>query len=114
MIDDVTQLRKGLTEFCLLAMLEREPGHGYELVARLAGTQVLAFPENTVYPALARLKTKGWARTRAEVTERGPPRKVLELTPAGRKRLCEWRASWALLAVEINLLTAENLSGENP
>ncbi|MCL2700161.1 MAG: PadR family transcriptional regulator [Phycisphaerae bacterium] len=105
MLDDMTQLRKGVTEFCLLALLEREPGHGYELVARLARTRALALSENTVYPALARLKTRGWARSRPEVSAGGPARKVLELTPSGRARLGEWRAAWARLARDVADMT---------
>jgi len=105
MLDDLTQLRKGVTEFCLLALLEREPGHGYELVARLARTRTLALSENTVYPALARLKTRGWARSRQEASASGPARKVLELTPAGLARLREWRAAWAKLANDVTDMT---------
>jgi len=105
MLDDLTQLRKGVTEFCLLALLEREPGHGYELVARLARTRALALSENTVYPALARLKTRGWARSRQEASANGPARKVLELTPAGLARLREWRAAWAKLSRDVADMT---------
>jgi len=105
MIYELTQLRKGVTEFCLLALLEREPGHGYELVARLARTRALALSENTVYPALARLKTRGWARSRQEASANGPARKVLELTPAGRARLREWRAAWDRLSRDVADMT---------
>ena len=92
--DDLVQLRKGVTEFCLLALIDRAPRHGYELVARLAGTRTLALSESTVYPALARLRARGRVRIRVEPSERGPPRKVFVLTPAGERRLAEWRDCW--------------------
>jgi PadR family transcriptional regulator PadR len=107
MLDGLAQLRKGMTEFCLLALLERGPGHGYELVARLAGAHVLALSENTVYPALARLKTRGWIRSRPEASASGPTRKVLEITPAGHVRLREWRGAWQLLAQDVAGLAGE-------
>ncbi len=109
--DDFSQLRKGLTEFCLLALLERAPCHGYELVARLADTRMLALSESTVYPVLARFRTRGWVETAAAPSERGPARKVIRLTAAGRDRLAEWRARWALLAGEMDQLTAAPPSG---
>ena len=109
--DDLTQLRKGVVEFCLLAILDERPRHGYEIVARLAATDAMALSESTVYPVLARLRGKGLARVRVEPSERGPARKVIELTVAGRARLAEWRAYWGVLARDVAALTEENVDG---
>ena len=106
--DDLTQLRKGVVEFCLLAILDGRPRHGYEIVARLADTEAMALSESTVYPVLARLRMKGLARVRTEPSERGPARKVIALTTAGRARLAEWRAYWKVLARDMAILTEEN------
>lgn len=112
MLADLAQLRKGVTEFALLALLARQPGHGYELVARLARTHTLAISENTIYPVLARIKTRGWARTRTEASAEGPPRKVLELTAAGRIRLREWRTAWDLLTMDVAALSTNEPEDE--
>jgi len=106
--DDLTQLRKGVVEFCLLAILAERPRHGYELVARLADTEAMTLTESTVYPVLARLKSKGLARVREEQSERGPARKVIVLTDAGQTRLAEWQAYWGLIARDVAALTNGN------
>jgi len=103
--DMLAQLRKGVIQHCLLAMLEAEPCHGYELVARLSRTKMIALAESTVYPALARLKAKGLVEHRSAPSERGPERKVFVLTEEGRALLATWRACWSLFAREVDAIT---------
>lgn len=101
----MAQLRKGVIEYCLLALLENAPRHGYDLVAELAGTKMMALTESTVYPALARLRAKGLVETHSAPSERGPPRKMIALSPAGLIQLGAWRACWTLFENDINFLT---------
>ena len=84
----------------VLAMLAKEPTHGYELRARLkqalgpVGEELNA---GQIYVTLTRLEKAGLvtARPTAGVQER-PDRKVYELTAAGQQRVAEWLAevSW--------------------
>ena len=61
MIDGwITQLRKGLLEYCVLLALRRGERYGYELVQALQRSEDLAVSESTVYPILARLRAEGF------------------------------------------------------
>lgn len=84
----------------VLAMLAKEPSHGYELRTRLRdalGPVGDAMNPGQVYVTLTRLEKAGLvASARAEGLADRPDRKVYELTPAGQARVAEWLAevSW--------------------
>ena len=99
----------------VLAMLAKEPSHGYELHVRLAealGPLGEAINSGQVYVTLARLEKAGLvASARAASGHEGPDRKVYELTPAGQERVAEWLAevAWAkpdLAEFHLKLLAA--------
>ena len=84
----------------ILAMLAKEPSHGYELRARLKqalGPVGEDLNAGQVYVTLTRLEKAGLvtATPAAGVQER-PDRKVYELTASGQQRVAEWLAevSW--------------------
>jgi DNA-binding PadR family transcriptional regulator len=84
----------------VLAMLAKEPSHGYELRARLKqalGPVGEDMNAGQVYVTLTRLEKAALvtAAPAAGVQER-PDRKVYELTAAGQHRVAEWLAevSW--------------------
>jgi DNA-binding PadR family transcriptional regulator len=84
----------------VLAMLAKEPSHGYELRARLRhalGPLGDAMNPGQVYVTLTRLEKAGLvASERSEGLADRPDRKVYGLTPAGQARVAEWLAevSW--------------------
>ena len=57
----ITQLRKGLLEFCVLNVLRHGESYGYEIVQALKGIEELSVSESTVYPILSRLRVVGFA-----------------------------------------------------
>jgi DNA-binding PadR family transcriptional regulator len=77
----------------LLALLAKEPAHGYELKQALEQTFGRAWsPPNIgqVYVTLGRLERDGLVRSQdVEQTSR-PNKKVYELTAAGREELATW------------------------
>ena len=84
----------------VLAMLAKEPSHGYQLRARLRqalGPLGEAMNDGQVYVTLTRLEKAGLvtAEQSAGRPER-PDRKMYELTAAGQQRVAEWLAevSW--------------------
>ena len=83
----------------VLAMLAKEPSHGYELRARLRqalGPLGEAMNPGQVYVTLARLETAGLVSSeRSPGLADRPDRKVYELTPAGQERVGEWLAEVA-------------------
>jgi DNA-binding PadR family transcriptional regulator len=83
----------------VLAMLAKEPSHGYELRARLRqalGPLGEAMNPGQVYVTLTRLETAGLVSSeRSPGLADRPDRKVYELTPAGQERVGEWLAEVA-------------------
>jgi DNA-binding PadR family transcriptional regulator len=84
----------------VLAMLAKEPSHGYQLRARLRqalGPLGEAMNDGQVYVTLTRLEKAGLvtAEPTAGRPER-PDRKMYELTAAGQQRVAKWLAevSW--------------------
>ena len=80
-----TQLRKGVLENCVLALLRDQPRYGYELVQELARVDGMLTTEGTIYPLLLRLHRDGLVQTERRDSSDGPPRKYYRLTPAGRR-----------------------------
>lgn len=84
----------------VLAMLAKEPSHGYQLRARLQealGPAGDAMNAGQIYVTLARLEKAGLVTCeRAAGRPDRPDRKVHELTAAGHQRVAAWIAdvSW--------------------
>ncbi len=100
----ITQLRKGLLEFCVLNAISRAETYGYELVQRLKGVEQLAVTESTVYPILSRLKQDGYVKVRDAPSSSGPPRRYFSLTAVGRHRIGEMNAYWGGLCAAMTEL----------
>jgi DNA-binding PadR family transcriptional regulator len=82
----------------VLAMLAKEPSHGYELRARLGralGPVAEGINEAQMYVTLTRLEKGGFVARLDAPTQRSD-RKVYCLTPAGQERVTEWMTdvSW--------------------
>ena len=89
----LTSLRRGLVEFCALAILRDGPTYGLDMARRLEADGLIA-GESTLYPLLARLLTSGLAESEWQESDAGRPRKYYTLTPAGRDALEVFENSW--------------------
>jgi PadR family transcriptional regulator PadR len=90
-----TQLRRGVLEHCVLAVLARSPEYAFELVRRLSAVDGLVTSEGTIYPLLSRLSRDGMVSTTWQPSDAGPPRKYYDLTAAGRRALDAFVAEWS-------------------
>lgn len=82
------------SEWVVLCLLAHEPAHGFAL-ARLTAPagpigQVWHIPRPLVYRALDGLTARGLAEPVGIEPGRGPARRLLRATPAGRARADEW------------------------
>jgi PadR family transcriptional regulator PadR len=100
----VAQMRRGMLEFCILALLEEGASYGYEIVTRLAEAPLLAAGEGTVYPLLRRLRRDGRVATFWRESEAGPPRQYYELTANGRQYTHDLRQQWRRLGDQVRRL----------
>ena len=98
--------KKGSVELIVLAILQDEPRHGYEIgqvVQERSGGR-LHFPLATLYPVLYRMENRGWIRGRW-VEKKGERRRCYyRLTSEGERVLAEKRKSWKVLADTVNLV----------
>ena len=107
MIDGwITQLRKGLVEYCVLTVLRGGESYGYEIVQALRRIEALAVSESTVYPVLSRLREEQFLKVRDVPSPEGPPRRYFSLTAAGRVRLAAMDAYWGQLGLALRALQA--------
>jgi PadR family transcriptional regulator len=89
-----TELRRGTLEYCVLALLRKEPRYGFELVRALGDVDGLVTSEGTIYPLLSRLRRDGLVKTAWRESTSGPPRRYYELTPAGERALKQFKEEW--------------------
>jgi len=77
----------------LLALLAKEPAHGYELRGRLVRVFGEVYPApniGQIYVTLQRLERDGLVRSQDVVQATRPNKRVYELTAAGRAALAAW------------------------
>lgn len=89
-----SQIRKGVVELTILAMLREEEKYGSQLVEELSARPALAISTGTVYPLLGRLREAALVTTTWRESPNGPPRKYYALTAQGRRALAEMTDSW--------------------
>lgn len=107
-VDHVTQLRKGALELAVLALLEREPSYGFEIVDGLAALPGLDATKGTIYPLLTRLKNAGLVDTTWQESTKGPPRKYYVLSAAGRSELAAQTAAWRQIVAAMDTLLTKD------
>ena len=104
-----TQLLRGALDMCLLALLAREPAHGYELVRRVEAAGFDAVGYGTVYPLLTRMRRLGLVADEMQASPAGPSRKVYALTDAGRARLGSWQQQWARFVGVVDTMLSDTV-----
>jgi PadR family transcriptional regulator, regulatory protein PadR len=91
------EAKKGSAEIVILAVVEFESHHGYE-IARLIEQRTdgsLRFTLASLYATLYRMEDRGWIRGRW-VEKAGQRRRCYyRITEAGRRVLADQRADWA-------------------
>src|SRR5207253_4317618 len=86
-----TQLRKGVIEYCVLAMLKELPRYGGEVIQMLRARGELVVSEGTIYPLLSRMRSEGLVETAWRDTPGGAPRRYYRLSRTGYKAAAQFR-----------------------
>lgn len=102
----LTNLRRGVLEYCVLATLDREPGYVYALIRAMQTEEGILGAESTLYPVLSRLLQSGLVKAEWKESAAGPPRKYFRLTPKGRVALNEFRTVWPQFSQAITSITS--------
>jgi PadR family transcriptional regulator PadR len=96
------QLKKGVLELCVLALLSRGDAYGYEIASRLA--KGIEMGEGTVYPLMRRMQADGLVDTYLKESTAGPPRKYYKLTAPGRESFAAQKNEWSYFSAAVNAI----------
>ena len=95
-----TQLKKGVLDLCVLALLAKGDSYAYDLARNLA--QAVDMGEGTIYPLMRRLQTDGLVETYQQESASGPSRKYYRLTEAGLSSLNAQKQEWQHFITSVN------------
>jgi len=101
------QMRKGVLEMCVLAVIAGRETYPPEIIEQLEGTNLLV-KEGTLYPLLIRLKNDGLVDYIWREGVKGPPRKYFTITEDGKKFLEELATGWQELVDAVNQTVARH------
>lgn len=90
------ELKRGSTELLILALLEEQDRHGYD-IARLIDERsrgAISFHAASLYPTLYRLEARGLIEGRWVEKAGQRRRRYYRLTRTGRKALASQRSLW--------------------
>ncbi|TLK49733.1 PadR family transcriptional regulator [Glutamicibacter sp. V16R2B1] len=88
-----TNLRKGVLEYCVLALLDQREMYGLEIANELMERELSA-SEGSLYPLLARMKQAGSVDARWEAGDGTRSRKYYAITEHGQHQLASFREVW--------------------
>jgi PadR family transcriptional regulator, regulatory protein PadR len=91
----IAQMRRGVLEYCVLALLRDEERYGFDLVRALSEVDGMVTSEGTIYPLLSRLRREGLVTTSWRESSSGPPRRYYRLSPEGMAALDSFLKQWS-------------------
>ncbi len=101
---DRSDLLQGTLEMLVLRILSLEPMHGWGIAQRIEqmSDEVFFVNQGSLYPALQRMKQRGWVRSKWRLTENNRRARYYELTRAGERQLTKERAQWERTSRAVN------------
>ncbi|MDQ2861838.1 MAG: PadR family transcriptional regulator [Pseudomonadota bacterium] len=94
------QLKKGVLELCVLALLSRGDAYAYEIAGRLA--KGIEMGEGTIYPLMRRMQADGLVETYLVESSAGPSRKYYKLTAVGHATFAAQKTEWSAFSTAVN------------
>ena len=99
--ESTAPMLQGTLDLMVLKTLESMgPQHGYGIARRIEqiSENALSLNQGTIYPALLRLRQRGWIRAEWGTSENGRRARFYSLTQAGRRQIETETESWARVA----------------
>ena len=100
------QLKKGVLDLCVLALLSRQESYAYEIASTLA--QSVGMGEGTIYPLMRRMQNDGLVETYLVESASGPSRKYYRLTDTGRAAFANQKKEWQALSTAVSQLLGDS------
>ena len=104
MAHDQSDLLQGTLELLVLKTLSIEPMHGWGISQRIQqmSREVLNVTQGSLYPALQRMKTRGWVTSEWRITENNRRARYYMLTASGRRELAREQSQWERSSAAVN------------
>ena len=108
-----SDLLPGTLELLVLKTLSLEPMHGWGISQRIQqmSRDVFQVNQGSLYPALRRMRSKGWITSEWRATENNRRARYYALTPAGRKELSRERSQWERSSTAVNWVLGWSTGG---
>src|SRR5215510_9345803 len=94
-----SEMPQGTLDMLILRTLISGPAHGHTIAYAIehGSEDVLQVEQGSLYPALHRLKNRGWIVSFWGTSENNRKAKYYRLTPEGRKQLASQKSRWEQL-----------------
>jgi PadR family transcriptional regulator, regulatory protein PadR len=101
-------LLQGTLEMLVLRTLVEAPNHGWGIAQRVQQMSrgVFLVQQGSLYPALVRMKRRGWITATWRASENNRRARYYELTTAGRRQLEIERSEWERASAAVNWVLA--------
>jgi len=103
-LENITEMLKGVLEGCVLEIISRGETYGYEITQQLRELGFTDVVEGTVYTITLRLEKNKLVNIEKRKSTVGPPRKFFTLTEAGQKQLESFWGKWDFISSKLNEL----------
>ena len=99
----MTSLLPGILDLLILKCLSTQEMHGYAIAQFLlaASKDVIKVQEGSLYPALQRMRQKGWIKAEWRMTANNQRARIYTITADGRKQLGEEQAGFTELMTAV-------------
>lgn len=103
-----SDLLQGTLELLVLKTLSLEPMHGWGISQRIEqmSLDAILVSQGSLYPALQRMKRRGWLRSEWRTTENNRRARYYVLTAAGERQLESERAAWTRARTAVDRVLA--------
>ena len=99
------QLKKGVLEMCVLALLSGGDNYAYEIASRMA--EAVGMGEGTIYPLMRRMQNDGLVTTYLVESASGPPRKYYKITKSGALALKSQITDWQIFEASVRKILGD-------
>ena len=108
MTEQPGELLQGTLEMLVLKTLALEPMHGWGIAHRIQwmSKDVFLVTQGSLYPALVRMRRKGWIKSEWRTTENNRRARYYDLTAAGRRQLDAQASLWQRASAAIDGILA--------
>jgi PadR family transcriptional regulator, regulatory protein PadR len=103
-LENITEMLKGVLEGCVLEIISRKETYGYEITRQLNALGFTDVVEGTVYTILIRLEKNKLVEITKKPSDIGPPRKFFAINDAGLAELQRFWEKWEFVSSKISEL----------